>query len=332
MKAQIIRENGGPDVIQAGQLDRPTPAAGQVLVRIAASSVNTADLMARAMGPVVDFIPAPPAVLGMDFAGTVVALGPGVDRFSVGDQVYGCAGGVAHHQGTLAQYIAADVRLLAKKPTRLSMVEAAALPLVSITAYEALFDRLQLQAGATVLVHGGAGGVGHVAIQLARAAGATVFATDSGAERLATIERLGATAIDYQAESVEQYVGRLTDGAGFDLVFDTVGGANLPTSFAGVKLNGSVATTVSLGPIDLTMAHLRGASLHVIYMLIPMIHDQGTERHGEILEELARLVDSGAVQPVVDSIFPLERAADAHRQLESKTAIGKVVVDVAAEA
>lgn len=332
MQVQIIHENGAPGVIQAGELDRPSPAAGEVLVRIAAASVNTADLMARSMGPVVDFIPAPPAVLGMDLAGTVVAVGAGVDRFAVGDEVYGCAGGAAHHQGTLAEYIAADARLLAKKPATLSMVEAAALPLVSITAFEALFDRSGLQAGDTVLIHGGAGGVGHVAIQLAVQAGAVVFATDSGAERLATIERLGATAIDYKTESVEDYVARTTGGAGFDLVFDTVGGPNLPTSFTGVKTSGTVATTVSSGPADLTMAHLRGATLHVIYMLIPLIHDQGRERHGEILTDLSQLVDAGAVRPVVDSVFPLQQAAAAHHKLESKSAIGKVVVAVAAPA
>ena len=332
MRVQIIHENGTPDVFQAGQLDRPVPGVGQVLVRVGASSVNTADLMARSMGPVVNFIPTPPAVLGMDFAGTVVALGPGVDQFAVGDEVFGCAGGVAHHQGTLAEYLAADVRLIAQKPARLTMVEAAALPLVAITAYEALFDRVHLKAGQKVLVHGGAGGVGHVAIQLAVAAGAEVFATDSGAERLATITRLGATAIDYKTDKVADYVARYTDGQGFDVVFDTVGGPNLPTAFEGARLNGAVATTVSIGAIDLTMAHLRGVSLHVVYMLIPMIHDHGAGRHGEILEELASLVDAGKVAPVVDSVYPLDAAADAHRKLESKSAIGKVVVQVEAQA
>jgi NADPH2:quinone reductase len=328
MKVQLIRDNGSPEVFEAAEMQRPTAGASQVLVRIAAASVNTADLMARAMGPVVDFIPTPPAVLGMDFAGTVEAVGEGVFGYAPGDEVYGCAGGVAQHQGTLAEYLAADARLIAPKPASLSMPEAAALPLVSITAFEALFDRMGLEAGQSVLVHGGSGGVGHIAVQLAKSAGATVFATDSGPERLAVIEKLGATPIDYTAESVEDYVARTTDGRGFDRVFDTVGGPNLPTSLAAVKLNGQVATTVSIGEIDLTMAHLRGATLHVIYMLIPLIYDQGAERHGAILEELTRLVDAGEVKPLVDSVFTLDNAADAHRKLESKTAIGKVVVEV----
>ncbi len=328
MKVQMIRENGGPEVLESATEERPSAGAGQVLVKVAASSVNTADLMARSLGPVVDFIPTPPAVLGMDFAGTVEAVGEGVEGYSVGDEVYGCSGGVAHHQGTLAEYLAADARLIAHKPKTLSMVEAAALPLVSITAFEALFDRMGLEAGHSVLIHGGAGGVGHVAIQLARSAGATVFATDHGQERLATIARMGGTPIDYVEEKVGDYVERYTKGKGFDMVFDTVGGPNLPTSLAAVRLNGPVATTVSIGEVDLTTAHLRGASLHVVYMLIPLIHGHGNERHGEILEAVARLVDAGALEPVVDSVFPLEQAADAHRKLESKTAIGKVVVEV----
>ena len=140
---------------------------------------------------------------------------------------------------------------------------------------------------------------------------------------------LGATPIDYAADNVEDYVARYTEGAGFDMVFDTVGGPNVPTSLKAVKLNGQVATTVAIGEIDLTMAHLRGATVHVIYMLIPLVHGHGAERHGEILREVASLVDAGKVKPIVDSVFPLEKTADAHRKLESKTTTGKVVVQVA---
>jgi NADPH:quinone reductase-like Zn-dependent oxidoreductase len=328
VQVQIIRDNGGPEVFETAELARPEPAAGEVLVRIAASSVNTADLMARSMGPGVDFIPTPPAVLGMDFAGTVEAVGADVDGFAVGDEVYGCAGGVAHHQGTLAEYLAADADLVAHKPKTLTMVQAAALPLVAITAWEGLFDRLGIQAGDTVLVQGGAGGVGHVAVQLAVAAGATVYATDTGEASLAAIARLGATPIDYLAEPVADYVAAYTDGVGFDAILDTVGSGNLPNSFAAVKLNGAVATTLSFGEIDLGMAHLRGASLHVIYMLIPLIHGVGTARHGQILAEVAAQVDAGKLTPIVDSVFGLADVADAHRKLESKTTIGKVVVEV----
>lgn len=330
MRAQQIRTNGGPEVLESTELPRPEPGPGQLLIRVGASSVNTADLMARSLGPVVDFIPAPPAVLGMDFAGTVEMLGDSVSGFAVGDEVYGCAGGVAQHPGTLAEYLAADARLVARKPAGMSMVQAAALPLVSITAFEALFDRMAVGEGDKVLIHGGAGGVGHVAIQLAVSAGATVYATDRGEERCAAIAKLGATPIDYVDEPAEDYVARYTAGAGFDMVFDTVGGPNLPTSLSAVKLNGQVATTVSIGEVDLTHAHLRGATLHVIYMLIPLIHGTGEHRHGEILSRVAALAEEGALEPIVDSVFPLEQAADAHRRLESKAAMGKVVVDVTA--
>lgn len=332
MKAQLIRSNGGPEVFEAVAIDRPTAGPGQVLVRVAATSVNTADLMARSMGPVVDFIPTPPAVLGMDFAGTVAAVGDAVKGYAVGDAVYGCAGGVAQHQGALAEFIAADARLIAHKPASLTMVEAAALPLVAITAYEALFDRMDLESGQAILVHGGAGGVGHVAVQLAVAAGARVFATGHGEAQLALIAKLGATPIDYVAEPVQRYVARHTDGRGFDRVFDTVGGQNVPTAMAAVALNGQVATTVSIGEIDLTTAHLRGATLHVVYMLIPLIHGHGAARHGEILADVAVRADAGRLRPVVDSVFPLAATADAHRRMAGKGRLGKVVVQVAESA
>lgn len=206
------------------------------------------------------------------------------------------------------------------------MVQAAALPLVSITAYEALFDRLGIQRGQKLLVQGGAGGVGHIAVQLARAAGVEVFATDNGEASLAAIERLGATPIDYKTSEVADIVARYTDGQGFDAVFDTVGGDNLPRSFKAVKLRGQVATTVTIGEVDLTQAHLHGATLHVIYMLIPLIHGVGQARHGEILADVASQVDTGDIAPIVDSIFPFAQTADAHRKLESGSTVGKVVV------
>ncbi len=330
MKVQLIRENGGPEVFETSEMERPEPNAGEVLVKVAAASVNTADLMARSMGPVLDFIPAPPAILGMDFAGTVGAVGEGVTGFAPGDEVYGCAGGVAQHQGTFAEYLAADARLIAKKPKSLSMAEAASLPLVAITTWEALFDRMDLSADQSILIHGGAGGVGHVAVQLAKAVGAKVYATAKGPDKIAAVAELGAEVIDYSQETPADYVTRITGGTGFDLVFDTVGGANIPAALEGVKLMGQIATTVSIGEVDLTMAHLKGATLHVIYMLIPMIHGVGNARHGEILAELAELADAGKIKPLVDTVYPLEKAAEAHARLESKATIGKVVVQIAA--
>ena len=273
MQAMILSEYGDNAEFQTAELPRPSVKAGHVLVRVAATSVNTIDTMIRQLGQEnLPLSPDLPAVLGMDFAGTVEAVGEGVTDFAPGDEVFGCAGGLAELQGALADYILADARLIARKPGALSMREAAALPLVGITACEGL-QRANVHPGQKVLVHGGAGGVGHVAVQLAKYFGAEVYATGTGEAQLAAIEQLGATAIDFQAETVADYVDRYTDGAGFDVIFDSVGGANITNSFDAAALNGQVTTTVSMLEIDLTAAHFKGLTLHVVFMLIPMLHN-----------------------------------------------------------
>ncbi|MCK5858025.1 zinc-dependent alcohol dehydrogenase family protein [Abyssibacter sp.] len=328
MKAMILDAYGPDAKFRKTDLPMPELGAGQVRVRIAATSVNTVDTMIRQMGADLPLSPAPPAVLGMDFAGTVDAVGEGVSGFEVGDEVYGCAGGLADIQGALAAFMVADARLIAHKPKSLSMREAAAIPLVGITAYEGL-QRAAVTAGQRVLVHGGAGGVGHLAVQLARYFGADVYATGRGAESLGVIAGYGATAIDYRAESVADYVQQHTDGTGFDVVFDTVGGDNMAKSFDAAALNGQVSTTVAMVELDLTQAHFKGLSVHVVFMLIPMLHDHKRETHGEILTALAEIADAGGLQPLLDkSAFTLEQVGDAHARLGSGQAMGKVVVDV----
>ncbi|GAK21901.1 zinc-containing alcohol dehydrogenase [Vibrio sp. JCM 19052] len=231
-------------------------------------------------------------------------------------------------QGSLAEYMVADADLIAHKPSNLSMREAAAIPLVGITAYEGLI-RAGVRQGQKVLVHGGAGGVGHIALQLARHMGAEVFATGSTGVKNDLITELGATAIDYRTESVADYVAKHTSGAGFDVVFDSVGGANLTNSFDAAKLNGQVATTVSLHEQDLSTVHMKGLSLHVVFMLIPMIHNVGRREHAIILKELAKIAESGALKPVLDEHeFTLEQAGAAHDRLASGQAIGKVVINI----
>ena len=195
MKAMILREYGASAEFQSAELPKPIVKAGHVLVRVAATSVNTVDTMIRQMGKDLPLSPGLPAVLGMDFAGTVEAVGEGVTGFAPGDEVYGCAGGLADLQGALAETMLADARLIARKPKSISMREAAALPLVAITAYEGL-QRAGTHAGQKVLVHGGTGGVGHVAVQLAKHLGADVYATCSGsATQMNIINSYGATAI-----------------------------------------------------------------------------------------------------------------------------------------
>ena len=328
MQAQIISAWGGAENFEGATLPDPVPGPGEVLVQIAATSVNPADCKLRQAGPPI--APELPAVLGCDAAGRVLAMGDGVTDFAPGDEVYGCVGGVRGVPGCYAETIAADARLLAPKPASLTLREAAALPLVTITAWEGL-DRAGVREGQSVLVHGGAGGVGHVAIQLAKARGAEVSATVSSEEKAALARALGADhTIDYRNEAVGDYVARLTGGAGFDVVYDATGGSDIATSFEAARLNGQVVTIVSMYEADLTPMHIKGLTLHVVFMLIPMLHDVDRAEHGRILREAAALADAGKLRPHLDpERFDLALVADAHRHLESGKAIGKVVVDVA---
>lgn len=328
MKAMIVNEYGNSDVFESAELPHPQLKPGHLIIKIAATSVNTVDTMIRQVGKDLPLSPDLPALLGMDFAGTVTEVAEDVSGFSVGDEVYGCAGGLADLPGTLAEYMMADAKLVAHKPKSLSMKEAAAIPLVGITAYEGL-KRAGMAAGQKVLVHGGSGGVGHIALQLANYFGGEVFATGGGDAQLQLIEELGATGINYRTESVADYVEKHTAGAGFDLVYDSVGGANMANSFEAAALNGQVASTVSLVELDLSTAHFKGLSLHVVFMLIPMLHDHKREAHGQILAELAKIADEGKLKPVLDDQnFTLEQIAQAHDRLASGQAMGKIVVGV----
>lgn len=328
MKAMVLNAYGPDAAFEVAEQPRPDAIDGHVVVRVKATSVNTVDTMIKSMGEDLPFAPARPAILGMDFAGIVEEVGAGVQAFKVGDEVYGCAGGLADLKGALAEYMLADAKLIAHKPQSLTMREAAALPLVGITAYEGL-TRAGVSEGQKVLVQGGAGGVGNIAVQLVKAFGAEVYATGTGDAQLKVIEDLGATAIDFMTQPVEDYVSTYTGGAGFDVVFDTVGGANLTNSFEAAALNAQVSTTVSLLELDLSPVHFKGLTLHVVFMLIPMLHNHHREVHGEILTKLAELVDAGALKPVLDpASFTLEQVGDAYAHLTGGQAIGKIVVEV----
>jgi len=327
MKGLLIKAYGENAVFEVSEMEKPKVKTGHILVKIAASSVNTVDTMIRKMGKDLPLSPDTPAILGMDFAGTIEEVGEGVDGYAVGDEVYGCAGGLADLPGTLADYIVADSNLLAHKPKNLTMREAAALPLVAITAYEGLI-RAGIKEGQKVLVHGGTGGVGHVALQLAKHFGADVYSTGGGEKQMAIIKGFGATPINYKTEAVEDYVNKYTGGAGFDLVYDSVGATNLINSFNATALNGHVATTVSLCELDLSIAHFKGLSLHVVFMLIPMFYNHKQDEHAKILKNVTQIVEAGALKPLLDEErFSLVEAGKAHARLESGLAIGKVVVE-----
>ncbi|ACC73287.1 zinc-dependent alcohol dehydrogenase family protein [Paraburkholderia phymatum] len=325
MQALVLSQYTGP--LEPTTLPIPEPARGEVLVRIKASGLNPLDTKIRA-GSAAHARHPLPLVLGIDLAGEVVALGADVTRFKVGDEVYGMTGGVGGIQGSLAQYAAVDAQLLAHKPFNLSMREAAALPLAFITSFAGIVDRVRLQAGQTVLVQGGAGGVGHVAVQLARALGAQVFATASARDQ-DLVARFGATPIDYAARTVDRYVSELTAGEGFDLVVDTVGGATLDASFAAVKHFGHVVSALGWGTHALAPLSFREATYSGVFTLHPLLTGKHRAHHGEMLAEATRLVEQGKLAPNLDSRrFDLASAERAYEAITERTARGKIVVDI----
>lgn len=329
MPAIVLREFGGPEVLELREIPRPVPAAGQVLVRVEASSVNPVDTKIRS-GMLAAIAPEAPSVLGCDVAGTVEECGPGVTGFVPGDEVYGCPGGVKGNPGALAQYMVCDTRLLAPKPSSLTFEEAAALPLVSITAWDGLIDRAQVRAGQRVLVHGGTGGVGHIAVQLCAAQGAEVWATVSSPEKADLARSMGAAhTINYREQSVDDYVQQVTNGSGFDVVFDSVGGENVARCFQAAAVSGTVVSISTRTSADLSPLHAKGLSLHVVFMLIPLLYNRGRERerHGAILRELNALIAAGKVSPLLDSRrFTFKEAAAAHARLAEGKATGKITL------
>ncbi len=327
MKAIVIENFGEPTVFQTADIPVPPVTPGHILIRVAATSVNPVDIKIRE-GAVADIAPDFPAILHGDVAGVVEAVGDGVEDFKVGDEVYGCAGGVKGTGGALAEYMLADANLVAHKPKSLTMVETAALPLVSITAWEGLIDRAQVQPNHKVLVYGATGGVGHMGVQLAKWAGATVYALVSNDEKAAIARQLGADiTINYRQTPVEEFVAEYTDGQGFDVVFDTVGNDNLQNAFKAAKINGIVVSLVSLSQQDLTLLHTKGLTLHLVFMLLPMLFGVNRSRHQEILSRIANLVDQGQVRPLIaPQSFSFVDAAAAHAYAGSGSAVGKVTL------
>ncbi|WP_160286730.1 zinc-dependent alcohol dehydrogenase family protein [Pseudomonas knackmussii] len=329
MLAAIAESAQAPLAVR--HIARPVPGKGQVLVRVHAAGVNPLDTKI-ATGAGAHARQALPAVLGLDLAGTVVELGEAVEGFTPGQEVFGMAGGIGGAQGTMAEYIAVDARLIAAKPHALSMPEAAALPLVFITAWEGLVDRANVRAGQRVLIHGGAGGVGQVAVQLAKARGAQVYATGSAAS-LDFIRSLGATAIDYQAQSVEAYVEQYTAGEGFDIVYDTVGGSTLDASFQAVKpYTGHVLSCLGWGQHSLAPLSFKSATYSGVFTLTPLLTGKGREHHGAILRAAAELANAGQLTIRVDQQpFALNEVNEAFRQVAEGRGKGKTVIRLVSE-
>jgi len=309
----------------------PEPDNGEILIEVKATALNPVDnkMLRNDLG----INPELPAVMHGDVSGVVAGVGADVVKFKEGDEVYACAGGFVGTPGATAEYMAGDARLVAHKPKSLSFREAAALPLVAITAWESLIDHADIQEGDHVLVHSGTGGVGHVAAQLAKAKGTRVVTTISSDKKSQISKKLGADkTINYRKESVEEYVERLTDGTGFDTVYDTVGGENFEKSLQAVKTYGNVPTVFTgtkSTEMELMTAFMKAASVHAQNMSIPLVTGQNREHHGYILERIAELVDKGKIKPLLDKRdFSISEVNEAHKWFESKSHLGKIVLSV----
>ncbi len=332
MKAILMAAPGGPEVLRPGSLPIPElPSPSHLRVRLHAAGVNPIDTKLRKNGTY--FPDKLPTVLGCDGAGVVESAGLAVTRFKPGDEVYFFNGGIGGEQGNYAEYTVIHEDCAAAKPKNLSMVEAASLPLVLIAAWEMLHDRAQLKAGQTVLIHAAAGGVGHVAVQLAKALGAHVAATVSSEEKAKWVKKLGAEKIiRYTSEDFIQAALDWTDGHGVDAVLDTVGGDTFCRSFAAAKIYGKIVTLLqsdcTAGQVKL--ARLRNQSIHYELMLTPAylgLHQARIDQT-HILETCARLIQAGKLTVNISKTFPLEQAAEAHRLIEEGHTAGKVVLEI----
>lgn len=326
MKAMVIQQYGGTEQFIEQEVPAPKIQEGHVVIKVAASSVNPLDTKIRA--GLVQANPPFPATLHGDVAGIVTEVGQGVEDFSVGDEVFGYAGGLKNYQGALADYMLADARLVTKKPDNLAFAEAAALPVVFITAWKALIDRAQIQPKDKVLIHAGTGGVGHMAIQIAKWAGAQVYTTVSSEGKAEIARQLGADGtINYREESVEQYVQRCTDGEGFDVVFDTVGTDNMDKSFEAARVSGTVVTIAARSSHDLSPLHGKNLSLHVVFIATPLLYNRDFDTQAEALEAMTSLAGDGYVRPLLDeTIYSFKEVGQAHAKVEAGQALGKVVL------
>ncbi len=332
MKAILATAPGSPDVLQLRDIAIPAlPSPHHLRVKLAAASVNPIDTKLRAKP--VYFPDKLPAILGCDGAGVVEAVGEKVTRFKVGDNVFFCNGGFGDEPGNYAEYTTLHEEHCAKMPVNIGFAESAALPLVFITAYEALVERANLQAGQTVLIHAAAGGVGHVALQLASHLGARVAVTVSDELKAEFARSLGAEKIiNYKTQDFVQETLHWTDGKGADVVFDTVGGETFIRSLNAARVYGKVVSLLStpLSLADTQLARLRNLSLDYELMLTPQVMNMHDERvrQRKILEQGAALMEAGKLTVQISHQLPLEQAAEAHRLIEAGGMVGKVVLTI----
>ena len=330
MKAILATAPGSVEVLQLRDVPKPElPSPHHVRVKLTAAGVNPVDTKLRAKPA---YHPDKlPAILGCDGAGIVEAIGSAVTRFKVGDQVFFCNGGLGDEPGNYAEYTTLHEDYCAAKPSTISLQDAAALPLVFITAWEALVDRANLQAEQTVLIHAAAGGVGHIAVQLARHLGAHIAVTVGDEHKAEVARSLGAEKIiNYKTQDFVQETLSWTNAHGADVVFDTVGGETFLRSLNAARVGGKVVSLLStpLAAADVQLARLRNLSLCYELMLTPQAmgrHDERV-RQRKILEQAAALVDAGKLSVHVSHRLSLAQAAEAHRLIEAGGMLGKIVL------
>ncbi len=331
MKAIVMTQAGNPEVLQLQEIPQPKiKNPTDVLIQLKAAGINPIDTKLRARGT---FYPdESPAILGCDGAGIIVAIGEGVTKFQPGEEVYFCAGGLGKsYQGTYAEYAVVSEHLLALKPKTLSFAEAAAAPLVLITAWESLSDRAQLSKNQTVLIHGGAGGVGHVAIQLAKLKGAQVYTTVSSPDKGRLARQLGADeVILYRQNDFVTSILSLTQGEGVDVAFDTIGGQVFYDTIAAVKIYGDLVTILEPNPAlgNLKKARQRNLRISLELMLTPALENllPAQKYQTEILKQCATWIDEGKLSIHLSQTYPLSAVVRAHQQLETGSTTGKIAL------
>jgi len=330
MKAILMAAAGGPEVLAQYDLEKPElPSPHHVRVKLSAAGVNPLDTKLRAKA--IYHPDKLPAILGCDGAGIVEKTGSAVTRFKVGDSVYFNNGGIGDEPGCYAEFTTVHEEYCAATPSNVGLQDAAGLPLVLITAWEALVERANLQAGQTILIHGGTGGVGHIALQLANHLGARVAVTVSDDKKEGLAQGLEAEKIirykemDFVVDTVDW-----TGGKGVDVVLDTVGGDTFLRSFEAARIGGKVVTLLStpLSLADTQLARLRNLSICYEMMLTPQVIKQHDERirQRKILEQGAKLVEAGKLGVLVSYALPLKDAAEAHRLIEKGSVLGKIIL------
>ncbi|HFD11092.1 MAG TPA: alcohol dehydrogenase [Crenotrichaceae bacterium] len=331
MRAIAITESGSAEILKIRDLPIPEiHSPTQVLVRLKAASINPLDIKIRQNKNA--FPVQPTAILGCDGAGIIEATGSDVTDYQVGNAVFFCQPGLNGRQGTYAEYVVVDQEVLAHKPETLSFTQAAAIPLVLITAWEALFDRVNTKQDSQILIQAGAGGVGHIAIQLAKLAGARVATTVSTEQKLAFVKQLGVEkAIRYQQQNVVEEIMHWSNQQGVDLAFDTIGDEVMQQCFSSVRCYGDVVTILTpTSETDWSEARLKNVRFTQELMLTAFfLNDTALMKHqSEILKKCTPDFNNGILTTRVARIFPLDDVASAHQHLQENAPIGKVVLEI----